>query len=138
MAVLNAEKLVADYLREHDGVVAITGDRRVGSKTPEAIDTPWIRYTQLNRADLARPLDYFTAPYLQLDCYAGKDGGQPEASLLSRTVRAAMMAMPDEDFDDAIVTDVECRGDARIPDVQLDNRERFILSFLVRVKPRPA
>lgn len=126
----NSERVIADYLREHEDVAAITSS--VVSETPKKTDTPWIRYTQLNKRDIARPVDYALEAYFQLDCYAGRTGGQPEASLLARTVRAALVAMPDsEDVDGAVVSDVEIRGDSRLPDPQMDSRERFILTFTV-------
>lgn len=131
----NAEKVVADYLRTHEDVAAITN--RIVSETPKSTDTPWVRYTQLNEPDIVRPLDYAVKPYIQLDCYAGRTGGQPEASLLKRTVRAALVAMPDaDDVDDAEISDVEIRGDSRLPDSQMADRERFILTFTVVMRPK--
>lgn len=129
---VNVERLVADYLREQPDVAAITD--RIVSKTPTKTDTPWVRYTQLNKRSAGgHRSDHLSECFLQFDIYAGRDGGQPEASELARTVRAAMMALPEEPGLGAVVTGVDPRGDARIPDTQLDNRERFVQSYLVWV-----
>lgn len=131
----NSERVIADYLREHPDVAAITD--RIVSKTPTKTDTPWVRYTLLNERSIGgHRSDHLREAFVQLEAYAGKDGfsahaGQPGASLLARTVRAAMMAMPEESHDDAVVTGVEPRGYSRIPDTQLDNRERYIAQFAV-------
>ena len=123
----NAEKVIADYLREVPEILAITQDRRVTSRTPDSTDKPWVRYTQLNARSSHRS-DHLIGVYVQLDCYAGRAGGQPEASLLRRTVRAALVAMPEASVEGAVITGVEIRGDSRQPDPQLDNRERFVIS----------
>ena len=129
----NAEKVIADYLREHPDVSAITD--RIVSKTPKSMDDPWVRYSQIAKRTPHRS-DHFLEVFVQLDCYAGRDDvsahdGQPGASLLARTVRAAMMALPEADLDGVVVTGVDPRGDSRQPDTQIDNRERFILQFVV-------
>lgn len=128
----NAEKVVADYLRE---TVEITD--RIVSKTPKSTDEPWVRYTQLNkRAWDGHRSDYFLEAYFQFECYAGKEGGQPEASELGRTVRAALVHMPFADeVEGAVITGVDIRGDSRQPDLSLDSRERFIISAAVWMHP---
>lgn len=125
------EKIASDYLRDHPDVEAL-GARVVG-KTPSSTSEPWVRVTQLDAANepTSRPehlIDYL----IQFDCYAGSDGGQPEANLLTRTVRAALHDMPDADHDDAVVTDVRFTSMARIPDVEFEPaRERFVLDATV-------
>ena len=125
----DAEKLVSDYLRDVPEVEAIVGRRIVG-KTPEAVAEPWVRLTQLSApSDPTSRVDHLVAFLLQLDCYAGKDGGQPEANLLGSTVRAALMSGD-------LLTDGISRarivGDARIPDVTYEPaRERRILTVKV-------
>lgn len=127
----NAEKVVADYLRAHPDVAAITG--RIVEKTPNSMDTPWVRYTQLAKPAMGNHRsDHALSPYFQFDCYAGKDGGQPEASLLARTVRAALVELRGA-IGGAVITGVEIRGDSRQPDTQLDSRERFVLSAVVHL-----
>lgn len=129
------EKVVADYLREIPDILAITEDRRVGSTTPKSgTDKPWVRYTVIDDSAVGgHRSDHLTGAYLQFECYAGKDGGQPEASLLARTLRAALTALGrgEGSVSGATVSGVEIRGFSRQPDTQLNDRQRFIVSAMV-------
>lgn len=125
------EKIVGGYLRTHADVVAL-GARVVG-KTPQGTDTPWIRLTQLDdRAVGGHRSDHLIEYLLQLDIYAGKDGGQPEASLLNRTVREALRTMPGVHAD-ATITGVDFVSAPRIPDDDdfEPARERYIRTVIV-------
>lgn len=129
--VPDAEKIVSGYLRTHTSITAL-GARIVG-KTPSSTDEPWVRVTQLDdRALGAHRADSHHEFYLQFDCYAGQSGGQPEASTLSRTVRAALAEIQGATLD-AVVAGVDFRSHARIPDTDVDEpaRERFVLTALV-------
>lgn len=130
----DAEKLVSDYLRDVPEVAAIVG-RRVVGKSPGVDGTaePWVLLRQLGApSDPRSKVDHLVAFILQLDCYAGADGGQPEANLLGSTVRGALMAMPGETFTGAVVSRVVINGDARIPDVTYETaRERRIVTATV-------
>lgn len=133
-----AEKVVSDYLRENDALAAIVG-RRVVGKTPGdetgGTDQPWVRVTQLDATAVGGSRhDHLVEFYFQFDAYAGADGGQPEANLLARTLRQALVEMPDASLDDgAVATGVDIRGMARIPDEEIDEpaRERFVLSVAI-------
>jgi hypothetical protein len=128
-----AEKIIADHLR--DAV-----DTRVVGRTPSSTDDAWIRLTQLDaRAVGGSRADHLIEFLIQLDCYAGKTGGQPEANLLARTTREALVEMPELPHEDAVVAGVDIRGHARIPDLELDDpaRERFILTAVVWMHPAP-
>jgi len=125
-----AEKVISDYLREDPGVAALV-DRRVVGKTPASTDNPWVRVTELDdRAVGGSRSDHLHEFYFQFDCYAGKDGGQPEANLLKRTVRKALVEMSEADHEGAVVSGVDIRGSARLPDDDVDEpaRERFVLT----------
>ena len=123
------EKLVSDHLRSHEAIVAL-GARVVG-KTPESTAAPWVRVTQLDEGsdDTAGHLTEFL---VQLDCYAGKDGGQPEANLLKRTVRAVLEDIHLAEHD-ATITGAKVISGIRLPDAEVDKpaRERFSLTTLV-------
>lgn len=119
------EKIVSDFLRSHDTIEAL-GARVVG-KTPESTDTPWVRVTQLGGLD-EDVAGHFVSYLIQLDCYAGADGGQPEANLLQRTVRAALTEIAGV-HGDAVVSGARVVNAARVPDDDFEEaRERFILT----------
>lgn len=121
--VPNVEKVVADYLRE-------TIDARVVARTPDNQADSWVRLTMLDAS--AASQDHLIAFLVQLDCYAGRDGGQPEAMTLARDARASLRDMRDADPSDTgevVVSEVRFVGMARIPDQEFTpDRERVILT----------
>lgn len=125
----DAEKIISGYLRTHADMQAL--EARVVGKTPQSTELPWVRVTQLDDRSSHRS-DHLHEFYLQFDCYAGADGGQPEASQLGRTVRELILAAHEASLD-AVVTGSEIRSHARIPDPDLDEpaRERFVITALV-------
>jgi hypothetical protein len=138
----DGEQIVGDYLREHPSVSALGA--RVAGRTPSAMSNPWVRVTKLDAPKTASSTPERLIHFLfQLDCYAGDEAmrahsGHAEASLLGRTVRAALVAMPDLTFDDVVVTDAQIVGDARIPDPDTGEgaRERIVLTATVRMHAR--
>jgi hypothetical protein len=124
-----AEKLVSDHLRSYPGVEDL--EARVRGTTPDTLDEPWVRVTMLDASQTDVP-DHLVGFYFQFDCYAGKEGGQPEASLLARTVREALTNL-EGTFTDGTVSGVRINGQARIPDPDADEpaRERVILTATV-------
>lgn len=123
--MINGDKVVADYLREVDGVP------RVVVRTPDNQSTAWVRLTRLAAPSETEPIDHLIRFMFQLDCYAGKAGGYPEAQSLASTVRDALKAMPGV-HDGAVVTGTQCIGDAYLPDTDFEpDRERFSLTFYV-------
>jgi hypothetical protein len=93
-------KIVSDYLRGHSGLVELGA--RVVSKTPDEDKrgAPWVRVTQLDAPDRSVPVGHLFEFYFQLDCYAGSEGGMPEADLLARTVCTALNALNGANYSD--------------------------------------
>lgn len=123
--MIDGTKLTADYLRSLDGVP------RVVNETPRNQATGWVRLTQLNAPSETNP-EHLYRFMLQLDCYAGKDGGFPEAKALAATVREGMQLMRHEHFDSAVVTETKCIGDFHSQDTDFNpDRWRVALTFYV-------
>lgn len=134
----DGEKVFGGYLRTHPDITAL-GARIVG-QTPKTTTDPWVRLTQLD-ATSVRSLERLIVYMVQLDCYAGKAGvdgsQQAQASLIVRTVRAALHAMPDTALDGMVVTSVRFIGMPRIPDSDFEPaRERYVLTALIHAHPR--
>lgn len=130
------EKITSDYLRAHPDVEDLVG-RRVVAYPPDEKrrSTPWVRITLLDAPSPPRSsTDHLIRFLVQFDCYAGEDRpgethGQPEANLLARTVRAALLGMPAASHDGAVVTDVRFAGMIRLPDTNFEPaRERVALT----------
>lgn len=138
----DAEAIVGTYLREHPAVVALGA--RVAGRTPSAMSAPWVRLTQLNAPKSPDSTPEHLIHFLfQLDAYAGDTAmrahdGQAEASLLGRTVRAALVDMPEQTFDDVVVADAQIVSMARIPDPSAGEpaRERVVITATVRMHAR--
>lgn len=133
--IADLEKITSNYLRTHPTVTPL-GTRLVG-KTPTqdsgGTTGSWVRVTQLDARDQTRGApDHLIAYLLQFDCYAGSTGGQPEATSLARTVRAALAAMPGT-RDTVVVTSVRFTGHIRLPDTDFSpSRERVVLTAEIR------
>lgn len=124
--MINGVRLISDYLREADGIP------RVVVRTPNDSDTEgWVRITQLNAPSETEPIDHLFRFMVQLDCYASKSGGYPEAHAIAAAARDALKAMPGT-YERGVVTGVQCVGHAYIPDTDFEpDRERFVLTFYV-------
>lgn len=115
------EKVVGKYLRD-------TFDLRVVGKTPKDTDESWIRLTQLGGGQTSEA-DHLVPFLVQLDCYAGTDGGQPEAILLARTAREALRDIHLASHSDGTVTGSIVVDQARIPDDDFEPaRERVAIT----------
>jgi hypothetical protein len=121
-----AEKLVAKYLRTETGL-------RVVAKTPDDTTISWVRLTQLAAPQQANSrADHLVAFYMQLDCYAGEDGGEPEADSMQRAVCEALARIDEADHADGEVTAGRIENSTRNPDLELEPaRERFIVTATV-------
>lgn len=128
--IADLEKIANDYLRTHTAVAEL--DTRFVGKTPtnDGTDEPWVRVQQLDarKRGRARP-EHLVSYLLQLDVYAGDEGGQPEANTHARTIRAALH----DDFPGIrpgiVVTSVEFTGHIRNPDTAFTPaRERVTLT----------
>lgn len=127
----DAEMVLGDYLRTHPDVEAL--EARVAGKTPTTFTLPWVRVTQLDAIDKTGN-EHLIDFLVQFDCYAGsvEDGAQGEASLLRRTVRAALKAAQGQTLDGVVISDVTVTGDVHLPDTTLEPaRERYVLSVTV-------
>jgi hypothetical protein len=122
------QKILSDYLRDEVATRVVStppdGDKR---------GTSWVMVTQLAAPqDPTSRHDHLVEFYFQIDCYAGATGGLPEALTLGRTVRAALVTMPDFSHDDAVVTATRIRGDRSLPDTAMEpSRNRVILTASV-------
>lgn len=126
------EKIVGDYLRSNDDVAALTSRVRGTPPGEKERSEAWVQVTLLNEPQEPGAIaDRLVACYLQFDCYAGATGGQPEASLLSRTVRAALHGLPGT-YDEGEVTAVRISGRSYIPDPDIEpQRERYIVTATI-------
>lgn len=131
--ILDAEKIVGDYLRTAPEV-----DAQVVGRTPEDTDGAWVRLTQLDARDSGHGLDWTVAYLLQLDIYAGARNRQGDASALARAARERLRGMPQATIAGAVVARVRFVSMPRIPDRDFrPARERFVLTALVSMHPRP-
>jgi hypothetical protein len=132
--IVEAEKVIGKWLRSQQ-------DTRVVHEPPPGNNraTAWVYLFQLNATDSARGgVDHFITALMQLDCYAGKDGGVPEALALGVEIRAALKALEGEVYEGAVVTHVEIVGHRRLPDTSLEPaRQRVILTAAIRMHPTP-
>lgn len=123
--IADGEKLVGKYLRDVAGL-------RIVGKTPTVISSPWVRLTLLDAPQAeGSTADHLVAFYFQLDCYAGVTGGQPEATGQALAARAAIVDIPNHVHDLGVVTASRINGQTRVPDEQLDARDRVILTATV-------
>src|SRR4051812_34534148 len=95
--IADAEMIVGKYLRDHPDI-----DSRVASKLPASFTQSWVRVTQLDASNHPdSPVEHLISYFFQLDCYAGTSNdvgfnAQQQASELSRRVRAALHALPQQ------------------------------------------
>lgn len=128
----DVEAITATYLLAHDGLEPLVGSR-IGGRHPKSTGTPWIKVVQIGDAVFSESTHLVHA-FLQFDCYGGKDidTAQGEASLVSRTLRAALNDMPEATHSAAVVTGVVFTGRRRVPDPDFQPaRERFILDATI-------
>ncbi len=126
------EKILADYLRSAPDVAAIAGER-VGTKNPRTLDEPWVRVTIYDDPPTGRSsVDHHVAFYVQLDCFAGKEGTQEEANFLGRTIRGLLGGMAQQDFDGAVLSGAKATGSRSLPDEDFDpTMDRYVVTGIV-------
>ena len=131
----DAESFVGSYLRDHASLVALGA--RVSTELPRSFTLPWVKVLQLDDPAVGGSrTDHLIEYMLQLDCYAGSEGGSVEASLVSRTVRDALREMPGV-HDDVVVTGVEFISAPRIPDESFEPaRERYARTVTLWAHPK--
>lgn len=132
------EKVLAEYLRGRDEFTSRVVGKTPSSKSPGGVSLSWVRLTVLDAPQAeGSTADRLVPFYVQFDCYAGADKegeqhGQPEASLIARTVRALLVEMPDHSHSEAVVTAARINGMTRVPDAGFEPaRERIILTATV-------
>lgn len=133
---INAEKLVADHLRADAAVAALVG-RRVLAYPPDSIAEPWVRVRQIDAPEHPQGGgDHLVGYLIQLDCYAGATGGQPEASAVCRAVRRSLKEI-EGTHDEGISTGARISGGgSRIDDTDIEPaRERYIMTAQVWCHP---
>ncbi len=105
---LDPEAVLIAYLRDSEDVALITEE--VLGDTPTNISEPWVRVTMFDEASThGRAVRHLLEVQFQIDCYAGKRGGQELASDLSAAIVDAIEAMPEATFEDAVVTATQSR-----------------------------
>lgn len=126
--VPDIEKAIAKYLRD-------TTSARVVAHPPgdEDRDTSWVMYTLISSPREARSsVDRVIHFRVQFDCYAGAEGGLPEARGLMAEVRGAMCDMPLEDHEEVVVTYVRPQGGQRLMDTAMEPaRDRYTFDTVV-------
>ena len=132
----DGEKIAMAHLRDHDAIQAICG-RRVVVKTPSSTAEPWVRATQLDaRNNSSARHEHLITFLIQFDCYAGAEGGRPQAVELGQTARAVLHQMPEETFDEVVVSAVGFTSHIRLPDGDFEPaRERVILTAELVLHP---
>ncbi len=131
----DGELIIGRYLREHPDIRAL-GARVVG-KTPDDPSKPWIKLTQIDAPTVGNSRSEHLIAWMgQFDCYAGKEGGQAEASELTRKARALLAVANQVDHEGAIVTGSRFVSCPRIPDTAFEPaRERFALTAVIYMHP---
>lgn len=124
------EAVLTAYLEDYAAEVGAT----VVDQTPDDTTDPWVRLTLLD-APADGIVDHLVPAFVQLDCYAGTTGedGHEQASLLARTIRAALVTIAAGVHEGAVVTGARIDGFRRDPDDTVDEpaRERFQISATV-------
>lgn len=130
-----AQKVVSDFLRPRLAVRVVAHPPAEGDR-----DEPWIQVTQLDAPQAPNdPADRLVEFYFQFDCYAGADGGMPEAERISRTLRDHLHLMPGQhdaptvDDDAVVVSCVTIIGASSQPDTDAFEpaRDRFVVTASV-------
>lgn len=124
------EAVLTTYLEDHALEVGAT----VVDETPDDTRDPWVRLTLLD-APSTGVVDHLIPAFVQLDCYAGLvgDDAHEQASLLARTIRAALVTIHEATHEGAVVTGARIDGYNRQPDDTADEpaRERYIITATI-------
>lgn len=134
----DGEKVLSKYLRAHPALAEL--ETRIVGKTPEDTTRSWVRLTQLDAGPVDRRAGSLVEFYFQLDCYAGEQGGQPEAALLATAVFAAIAELEGANYrsDGAVITAAGPNLGARAPDTDFEPaRERFVSTAVVHMHAAP-
>lgn len=130
----DALEVVGVYLAATPDIAAIADDRISVELGP--LDEPQVRMTLFDPIPVGGSrTNHLVENFLQLDCYAGKSNSSVEASLLGRTVQAALNDMRGR-HDGGTVTNVEFTGGGLTPDTDIKPpRWRYIVEVTVWIHP---
>lgn len=133
--ILDMVAIVGAYLRSQESVSALVGDR-VSHRTPELLDKPWVRLTQLDARNETgtREVEHLVSYYLQVDAYAGEANRYAEAVDVAIAVRAALVLLQRAQLEGAVVTDVGFLSMPSDPDPDM-GRERMITDCEIFAHP---
>ena len=130
------EILVVAHLRNTQSVIDLT--TRIGTRTPSSLAGQFVKVTVLD--DQQTPGSkalHLVDCLVQIDCYgsSNRDSAHAEASLLARTVREAVIAMPSASHTGAVVSSARASS-RRLPDTDLEPaRERYIVTGTLSLHP---
>ena len=136
--ILDMERISGDYLRANADVTTLQA--RVAGQLPKTFTKPWVRVTMIDATNVTgnQRVEHLVSYLLQFDAYAGAetDNAQAQAVALARTVRSALIDMQDQTLEGAVITAVEVRNHARLPDLDFDPpRERHVLTVEIWAHP---
>lgn len=132
-------KVVSDFLRGRLDGVRVVSDPPAEDRRSDA----WVQVTQVNVSGNSNDRADKVKEYLMsFSCYAGIDGGKPEAERLARTVWALLRAeMPGDvydaptDEDDDVAVSYVSRGSGPLSLPDSDGfepaRDRFIVDAVI-------
>lgn len=131
----DAEVILGRYLREHPAVKALKA--RVVTKPPSETRLPWVRVIQHDAPSVGNSrTDHLIEWFGTFDCFAGQDGDEGTASVLVRTVRAALNELHDVDPEGAVVTGVSFISCPRQEDENFEPAmPRYPLSVIAWIHP---
>lgn len=129
--MVDAKKLVSDYLRAHPDIEPV----RVVGKPPDNYDEPWIQVVVISGTSSMHPVHL--VPYsLQMDCYAGPTGGGPEARAIARAVVGALEGIAGEVHSEGVPTGAALTSFTELPDTDIEPaRDRTIVTATVWAHP---
>lgn len=123
------EIVVAAHLRATTAVMLLT--QRIGTRTPPDVAGQFVKVTLIDDEQAPNsPALHLVSALVQIDCYgsSNRDSAHAEASLLARTVREAIVAMPQATHTGCVVTAARTSS-RRLTDTDLDPaRERYIVT----------
>ena len=127
--MVDAERLVGDWLRSHPDITAIVGSR----VSTELQARPCVKLQRLGGVPArAQHLDRART---QVETYASNRGGARD---LAARCQAALHAMPDTSHPLGVVTAVvDEMGLTWSPDPDLQDAPRFVFAVLVFLHPNP-
>lgn len=125
----DVEVLVVAHLRATQAVIDLT--TRIGTRTPSTLAGQFVKVQVLDeQQDTSSPALHLIRALVQIDCYgsSNRDSAHAEASLLARTIREAVHAMPAATHTGAVVNAARASS-RRLPDTDLEPaRERYVLT----------